>query len=86
MRLTESLLRRAKLENLERMARAMGIDLTPKSKCKPALWGQRLVGLIVEADKRHAFELELAKLQGGPAPPSVIDVMRDDLKKKGRAA
>lgn len=81
MTLDVSLLRRAKVENLERLARSLGLDV-PKGRRESYV--VRLIEAIATKVRRDAMLDELAKLRARSLP-NVIDGLKAELK-KGRAA
>jgi hypothetical protein len=60
MLIDASLLRRAKLENIERLARSLGVDV-PKRR-RDSVYASQLVGAIASRIRRDAMMDELKKL------------------------
>jgi hypothetical protein len=60
MLIDASLLRRAKLENIERLARSLGVDV-PRRK-RDSVYANQLVGAIASRIRRDAMMDELRKL------------------------
>lgn len=77
MLLDVSLLRCAKVENLERLARSMGITVSHGR----APWAVRLVEAIATKVRQDAMLDELAKLRAR-ALPNVVDGLRAEMQRK----
>ncbi len=62
MLIDTSLLRRASIENVERLAKAMGVDV-PKRK-RDTVYANQLVSAVATRIRREAMMEELRKLTG----------------------
>ena len=63
-----SLLRRAKLENVERLAKSLGVD--PPRRRRDAAYANQLISAIATKIRREAMMDELRKLTGmSPSRP-----------------
>ena len=64
MLIDASLLRRAKIENIERLAKSLGVD--PPRRKRDAVYANQLVSAVATKIRREAMMDELRRLTGVP--------------------
>ena len=65
MLIDTSLLRRAKIENVERLAKSLGVDVPkPATRRRDAVYANQLVSAVATKIRREAMMEELRRLTG----------------------